>query len=99
MSELAPEVTRRTLSKMLLALPAAAILPADGSDERKKEEKPSAQAEFIAAQESGLSPEARERLKKNITGGERSLAVIRDFRLPMDVGPALRFRPLKSRRS
>lgn len=85
--------SRRTVGKMLLALPAA-VLPVG----EPREEKPSEQAEFIAAHEGGLTAEERERLKKSIADVEKPLAVIRDFKLPMDVAPSLRFRALKSNR-
>ena len=89
------EVTRRTLSKLLLGLPFAA---ASLAEESKPEDKPSPQAECLAAHEPGLSAEETERLRKNIAAGEKSLAVIRAFKLPPDVAPSLRFVAMKSRR-
>lgn len=86
---------RRAFGRMLLAMPAAA-LPLS-----REEEKPapsSEQADFIAAREAGLSPEERERLRKKISEGEKSLAAVRDFKVPMEVTPSLRFRAMKSRR-
>jgi hypothetical protein len=86
---------RRDLARLLLALPAApAFLRAD---ERKEEDKPSPTAEFLAAQEKGLSPAETEALKKGVAGFEKSLQAIRDFKLPADVAPSVRFAALKSR--
>jgi predicted component of type VI protein secretion system len=95
MSDGVRAVSRRTVGKMLLAVPAAAL----AADEKKEDEKPSAHAELISSTEPGLSPEERERLKKAVGDVEKALAVVRDFKLPMDVTPALKFRALKSRRS
>jgi hypothetical protein len=83
-------LTRRAASKLILALPAAA--PAFAED------KPTPQAECIAAQEAGLSPAERAALKKSITGFDKAVQAVRDFKLPADVPPAIRFAPLKSRR-
>jgi hypothetical protein len=96
MSDAIRTVSRRTVGKMLLAVPAAAALAAE---EKKKEEPPSPQAEFVASTEPGLSPEEREKLKKAVGDVEKALGVIRDFKLPMDVSPALKFKALKSTRS
>lgn len=93
MSTKPPTMRRRTASKLLLALPAAAALPAASQEQ----EKPSVTAEFIAAQQAGLSLEERERLKKNIGGLEKALSAIRDFKIPGDVAPCLRFEALRSR--
>ena len=84
-------LTRRTLSQMLLAWPLARLAAAD----EKKET--SARAGCLAATEPGLSADERARLEKSIAGGEKSLAVIRDFELPPDVAPALRFRAMRSK--
>jgi hypothetical protein len=95
-------ISRRTMGRMLLAAPAAVTLPQQKPEQKPPEKppaRPSELAEFIAAQESGLSPAERERLKKNVTETEQALAAIRDFKLPPDVAPALRFRALKSDRS
>jgi len=89
------ELTRRTLSRMLLALPLAPLAVAD---ERKEAEPPSPRTACLAATEPGLSAEERARLEKSIAGGEKALAVIRDFKLPADVAPSLRFQALKSKR-
>jgi hypothetical protein len=83
-------ITRRTMGRMLLAAPAAAALPQPPA--------PSALAEFIARDEAGLTPAERERLKKNVAETEQALAVVRDFKVPADVAPAVRFRALKSTR-
>ena len=87
---------RRDLARLLLALPAApALLRAD--EKKKEEEKPSPTAEFLAAQEKGLSPAETEALKKGVAGFEKSLQAIRDFKLPPDVAPSVRFAAMKSR--
>ena len=87
---------RRDFARILLAVPA---LPALARGQGEKEpEKPSPTAEFIAAEEPGLSPAEREALRKSIAGFEKSLQVVRDFKLPPDVAPALRFAAQKSKR-
>ena len=78
-------MSRRQLGRMLLVLPAAASAP------------PSPQAEFIAAQEAGLSAQEREALKKSISDFDKSLSEVRDFKLPPDVPPAIRFTAMKSK--
>jgi len=89
------ELTRRALSRMLLALP---LSPFAVADEKKEAESPSPRATCLAATEPGLSADERARLEKSIAGGEKALAVIRDFKLPADVAPSLRFQALKSKR-
>ena len=79
-------MSRRQLGRMLLVLPAAASAP------------PSPEAEFIAAQEAGLSAQEREALKKSISDFDKSLSAIRDFKLPPDIPPAIRFTAMKSTR-
>jgi hypothetical protein len=87
-------MSRRTLGKLLLAVPAAswAARPLGAA------EPPSETAEFIATHEPGLSPEERERLKKSLGDQEKALKTVREFKLPFDVAPALHFRPLPSRK-
>lgn len=80
----------------LLVLPAVPAL-ARAEEKKKDEAKPSPTAEFLAAQEPGLSAAETEALKKSIGGFEKSLKAIRDFKLPPDVGPSVRFKALKSR--
>jgi hypothetical protein len=92
MSDRPFDLTRRALSRMLLAWPLGALAVADGKKEA------SARAGCLAATEPGLSAEERTRLEKSIADGEKSLAVIRDFKLPPDVAPALRFQAMKSKR-
>lgn len=93
-------MTRRAAGKLILVLPVAApALARDGTDEKKPEEKPTPQAECIAAQEPGLSDAERATLKKSITGFDKAVQVVRDFKVPPDVPPAVRFSALKSRRS
>jgi hypothetical protein len=87
------EITRRALGRILVALPFASALRAE-----EAAKTPSAEAEFIASRETGLSAAERERLLKTVTEGETQLRAIREFKLPADVAPAVRFRPLKSRR-
>jgi hypothetical protein len=88
------ELSRRDLAKLLVALPAAPAL-AQGPQET---EQASPLAEFLAGQEAGLSPVERAALKKNVTGAEKGLQVIRAFTLPPDVPPALRFAALPSKK-
>ena len=90
-----PTVTRRTAAKLLLALPLAAT---SAAEEKKPEEKLSPQAECLVAHETGLSPEETTRLRQNVASGQKALAVIRDFKLPADVAPSLRFVAMKSRK-
>jgi hypothetical protein len=87
-------MSRRTLGKLFLALPAAgwAALPVGAA------EPPSEAAEFLAAHEPGLSNEERDRLRKALVEQERALKTVRDFELPYDVAPALRFQALPSRK-
>jgi hypothetical protein len=91
-------ISRRAVAQMLLAAPAAAALAQEKPAEQAPE-KPSALAEFIAADEAGLSAAERERLKKSVGDTEQALAVIRGFKLPPDTAPAVRFQALKSKRS
>lgn len=93
MSDRPLDLDRRSLGKLLLGLPLAVGAAAA---ETKPPEPPSARSECLAASEPGFSPEERERLRKSMGESEKSLAVIRDFKLPPDVAPALRFAPLKS---
>jgi hypothetical protein len=86
-------LSRRQAGKLLVALPAAALAA------QSPPEKPSPTAEFIAAGAAGFSPEERERLKRKVSELEKALAAIRDFKLPADVSPSLRFQPLRSKRS
>src|SRR5262245_6336790 len=88
------ELSRRDLAKLLVALPVAPAV----AEEPKQAPPASPLAEFLAAQEPGLSPAEREALKKSISGAEKGLQVIRSFQLPPDVPPALRFSALPSRK-
>jgi hypothetical protein len=87
-------ITRRALGKLLFAAPAAAAFPLEES----KDAKPSEAAEFLASHEPGFSEEERERLRKALASQEKSLKVVREFVLPRDTEPALRFSALRSRR-
>jgi len=95
MNDLPRRISRRTLGKLLVTIPAAATLAAE---EKKAEKKPSDLAEFLAGREAGLSAEEKERLKTSVDEAEESLAVVRDFKLPPGVAPALRFSAMKSKR-
>jgi hypothetical protein len=86
-------ISRRTLHKLLLAAPAAALT----SDAAGQTPKPSALAACIAATEPTLSAAERGRLTKAIGGLEQSLREIREFKLPADADPAMHFRPMRSR--
>jgi hypothetical protein len=88
------DLTRRALGQMLLALPLARLAAAD---DKKAEEAASPRADCFAATEPGLSDDEKARLRKSITEGEKSLAVIRDFKVPVDVAPATVFRAMKSK--
>ncbi|HEY7412830.1 MAG TPA: hypothetical protein VII13_18965 [Vicinamibacteria bacterium] len=93
-------LTRRAASRLILALPVAApALAQDAPPGKKAAEKPTPQAECIAAQEAGLSDAERETLKKSITGFDKAVQAVRDFKVPADVPPAVRFAPLKPRRA
>jgi hypothetical protein len=93
MARPALEMSRRALGRILVTLPFARMLLAE---EPKK--PPSPEAEFIASREAGLGAAEVERLKKSVTDSAKPLQTIREFKLPPDVGPAVRFRALKSRR-
>lgn len=92
MSDRPLDLDRRSLGKLLLGLP----LAVGAAAAETKPELPSAQSDCLAAGEPGLSAEEKDRLRKNLGEGEKSLAVIRDFKLPPDVAPALRFAAMKS---
>lgn len=86
------ELSRRELARVLLALPA---VPALARAEEKQ--PPSPLAEFLASREPGLSPAERAALRKSVVGLEKTLQVIRDFKLVPDAAPCLRFAALKSK--
>ena len=88
--------TRRAVTLLLASAPAAAWALEQSKDE-KKDERPSPTAEFLAANEPGLTDEERARLKKVVTEGEASLKTIREFKVPPDVAPSFRFQPVKSK--
>lgn len=91
-----PQISRRTLHKLLLAAPAAALTSADGVAQSAK---PSGFASCVAASETTLSAAERGRLAAAIGGLEQSLKAIREFKLPADADPATHFRPMRSRGS
>ena len=88
------QISRRTLHKLMLAAPAAALTATDADAQAPK---PSAFAACIAATETTLTAAERRRLAKAIGGLEQSLEVIREFTVPADVSPAMHFRPMRSR--
>jgi len=92
MSDQPRPLTRRAMSQMLLAVPLARLAAAD----EKKEASP--RAACFAATEPGLSTDERVRLAKSIADDEKALTVIRDFKLPPDVAPSLRFQAMKSKK-
>ena len=85
-------LSRRRLGQLLLALPAVSLAASEA-------EPASNAAECIAARHPALSADERQRLAKSVAEAEKSLAVVRDFKLPADATPALRFRALRSKRS
>jgi hypothetical protein len=92
-------LTRRAAGKLILALPVAVpALAQEPAPGKKPEDTPTPQSECIAAQEAGLSAAERTALKKSITDFDKAVQVVRDFRVPADVAPAIRFAPLKSRK-
>ena len=88
-------MSRRTLGKLLLGVPAASLT----AGSLAAAETPSDEVAFFTSHEPGLSAEERERLQKGLTDLEKSLKTVRDFTLANDVSPALRFKALPSRRS
>jgi hypothetical protein len=91
MSDKPRPLTRRAVGQMLLAMPLARIAAGD-------EKEASPRARCLAATEPGLSNDERARLEKSIAEGEKSLTVIRDFKLLPDVPPSMRFQAMKSKR-
>ncbi len=92
-------ITRRAAGKLILALPVAVpALAQEPAPEKKPEARPTPQAECIAAQEPGLSDAEKGALKKSITGFDKAVQVVRDFKVPPDVPPAIRFAPMRSRK-
>ena len=87
---------RRDFARILLAVPALPSFARAQGDEEP--EKPSPTAECIAAQETALSDSERAALKKSITGFDKTVQVVRDFKVPADIPPAVRFTALKSPR-
>ena len=89
-----PPISRRTLHKLLLAAPAAAVASTEIASQRAQ---PSSFASCLAAAETTLSADERGRLAKGIGSLEQALKIIRDFKVPMDADPAMLFRPMRSR--
>jgi hypothetical protein len=88
-----PPISRRTLHKLLLTAPAAALASTETAAQGAQ---PSAFAACVAASETTLSAAERGRLAKAIGSLEASLKIIRDFKVPADADPAMHFRPLRS---
>jgi hypothetical protein len=88
-------MSRRTLHKILLTGPAAALASARPAAQPAA---PSARAACLAASETTFTAVERDRLAKAIGGLEQSLKAIRDFKVPADADPAMRFQPMQSRR-
>jgi hypothetical protein len=88
------ELRRRDVARMLLALSAAPALVHAGEE---KKDATSPLAEFLAGQETGLSPAEQAALKKAVVGLEKSLEAIRNFELPPNAAPSVRFEALRSR--
>lgn len=95
-----PGITRRSLTRLLLAAPAlpAAALALSGDNPPDGPPRPSPFAACIAATDTSLSADERKRLETALGGLERSLKIVREFPLPADADPAFRFAPLRSRR-
>jgi hypothetical protein len=89
-----PPISRRTLHKWLLTAPAAALASRDTAAQSAP---PSPFAACVAATETTLSADERARLAKAIGSLEQSLKIIREFKVPADTDPAIRFSPLRSR--
>jgi hypothetical protein len=89
-----PPISRRMLHKWLLTAPAAALILAKAD---AQDAQPSSFAACLAATETTLSADERARLTKAIGSLEQGVKIIRDFKVPMDVDPAMRFRPMRSR--
>ena len=71
-----------------------AVPPEEGAGD----EGPTPLARFLARQEEGLSAEERRRVRRDVSGLERSLKQIRDFTVTNDVPPSGGFRALRSKR-
>lgn len=95
-------MTRRTMSRWLLGAPlfaaaAARLFAADGPAAEASPE-PTPLAKFLAKQESGLSSDEKDEVRKNVTQLEDALRTVRDFPLGNDVPPAGGFRALRTKR-
>jgi hypothetical protein len=102
-------ITRRVAARLALGAPflAAAAQPllswlglagAQAAEEGAGDEGPTPLARFLARQEEGLSAEERRRVRRDVSGLERSLKQIRDFTVTNDVPPSGGFRALRSKR-
>ena len=89
-----PPISRRTLHKLLLTAPAAALVCTEAASQSAQ---PSPFAACLAATEATLSADERGRLAKAIGSLEQGLKIIRDFKVPSDADPAMHFRPMRSR--
>jgi hypothetical protein len=89
-----PLISRRTLHKLLLMAPGAALASRQAI---AQSEQPSSFASCLAASETTLSAEERGRLVKAIASLEQSLKQIREFKVSTDADPAMHFRAMRSR--
>lgn len=89
-----PPISRRTLHKLLLTAPAAALASPETA---AQDAQPSSFAACLAATETTLNADERARLAKAIGSLEQGLKIIRDFKVPSDADPAMHFRPRRSR--
>ena len=89
-------IGRRAATKLLLAVPAAAVASAAQDKPAKVEVSPLAAC--LAENEPGLSAEEKARLQRNLGSLEQGLKVIREFKMPPGTEPSLTFRAMKSTR-
>ena len=104
-------MSRRTVARLALGAPVAAAAATLGRLGEVLAPRPAAAQEagatpeitplarFLAKQETGLSSEEKQRLRRDVAQLEQSLKEIRDFTLGNDVPPSGTFRALRSRRA
>jgi hypothetical protein len=90
-------ITRRQAARLIAAAPIG--LPAASALMQPEKRTLSRFATCVAASETTSSPEERARLETALGKIEESLKAIREFKLPLDTAPALRFAAIKSPRS
>jgi hypothetical protein len=96
-------ISRRTMSRWLLGAPliaaaAARVAAADEPAEPQASPDPTPLAKFLAKQESGLSSDEKDEVRKNVTQLEDALKTVREFPLGNDVPPAGDFTALRTKR-